>query len=67
MGKFIIIEVLSGKNVIINTDKIDSISAVLSDHTGEITEYNEIRLDNGSKWYTYLTIDSLNKALNNLS
>lgn len=65
MGKFIKISVLSGQDVIINKGKVVNVNRVLSDHTGAVTEYNEIRLDNGSKWNTHLSMDFLHKVLNN--
>jgi len=64
MANFIKIEVLSGQDVILNKKQIVSICRVLSDHTGGITEFSEVRLRNGSKWHTNLTIDFLHKALN---
>lgn len=64
MAKFIQIQVMSGRDVVINTETVVSISTVLSDHTGSITHYYEIRLNNGSKWHTLVPMDKLLTLLN---
>lgn len=64
MANFIKVQVLSGQDVILNKKTIVSVNRVLSDHTGSITSYNEIRLNNGSKWHTDLSMEQLFNLLN---
>lgn len=64
MANFIKVQVLSGQDVILNKKTIVSVNRVLSDHTGSITSYNEIRLNNGSKWHTHLSMEQLIDILN---
>lgn len=64
MGKFIKIPGLSGNDIIINKKSIVSINGVLSNHTGSITSYNEVKLINGSKVHTAISMEKLIDILN---